>query len=537
MGVSVVVILSSRRSQLDLLKIQQRSSGICTLRGTNYLDQGGGGGDQKYFTHAQPHKIRPLARFSSIRATMTSPISFTVRPPSAPIRPSPLGNGLRAGPPSRRLFEQGAEDVEEEQGRSRSRPREERLEGFRNGRAHGSVAFLMHQSTADLGRSGERPAEPLVIPAIPNRDWRQSSTRRTPSFRPEDSGRNGPIETYERSGDQPARSGIRNEVRMEVGMNGETGKVEQTEEAVLPDGSASTSIVSVKAEPLSLEEQALRAILAGDAQQESEEERAQRELVIAMGGDGATTPMSEDEAFKRDVATLPKEVSSPKPISATSVDPSQSSLDDYDAVPVSAFGMAMARGMGWNPSSKENTTVHEPKLRPQLLGLGATPMDATVRPTHNHGDSKKKHQDRNTRSGRGFIATSLLVKKERDGSGSGSVTPAGSGSADESDGSRRRRWEDDCDSERESKRRAGERNGDGDGYRDKDRDRGRYETEEEERAKRKASQRERERDRDRYTNGDRERHTNGDGEKYRDDQRDRDERERRRGREQVRDRR
>ncbi len=47
MGVSVVVILSSRRSQLDLLKIQQRSSGICTLRGTNYLDQGGGGGTKQ----------------------------------------------------------------------------------------------------------------------------------------------------------------------------------------------------------------------------------------------------------------------------------------------------------------------------------------------------------------------------------------------------------------------------------------------------------------------------------------------------------
>jgi len=48
MGVSVVVILSSRRSQLDLLKIQQRSSGICTLRGTNYLDQGGGGGPNRF---------------------------------------------------------------------------------------------------------------------------------------------------------------------------------------------------------------------------------------------------------------------------------------------------------------------------------------------------------------------------------------------------------------------------------------------------------------------------------------------------------
>jgi len=342
------------------------------------------------------------------------------------------------------------------------------------------------------------------------------------------------METYERTGDGPQRSGLRYAVKTEMEVDEATVKVERTEEAVLSNGSSSrleATIETVKAEPLSLEEQALRAILGGDAPRESEEERAQRELVIGMRS-GTTTPLTEDDAFKRDLAILPEEVSLALSSYQIISDEGQSTLDDYDAVPVSAFGMAMARGMGWNPSSNDNTIVHEPKLRPQLLGLGATPMDVTIRPTHNRGDSKKKHQDRNTRSGRGFIATSLMVKKERDGEASGSVTPAGSGSADESDSSRRRRRDDDYDSGRESKRRDGEKNG------DKDMNGGRYETEEE-RARRKAKERERDRstngDRDRYTNGDRDEHTNGDRERYRDERRDRDDgRDRRRDREEDR---
>ena len=379
-----------------------------------------------------------------------------------------------------------------------------------------------------MGGSDDQTEQILIIPAIPNRDWRQSSTRRTQSYRPENPRQDEPMETHERTGGGPQRSGLRYASRTEVETNGETVNVEQTEEAVKPNGSTSTS--EVKIEPLTLEEQALRAVLAGDVQRESEEERAQRELVIAMES-GATTPMTEDDAFKRDVATLPQEVGgaslSYKPI----VDAHQSTLDDYDAVPVSAFGMAMARGMGWNPSSKDNTIVYEPKLRPQLLGLGATPMDVTVRPTHSRGDSKKNHQDRSARSGRGFIATSLLVKKGRDGEMSGSVTPAGVGSADGSDGSRRRRKEDDYHEGGESKRREGEQNGDTNAYRD--RHRSKYETDEK-RARRKSRERdiERDRERDRYTNGDRERYTNN-YEKHREERRNRDDddRERRRERE------
>ena len=439
---------------------------------------------------------------------MTAPISFIVRPPSASYRPSPLGNGSRhdAGPPSRRFFEQGDDNEEDERRHVALRPRDERVDGIRNGRTHGYAAFFYERrGESDVNYSDERPVEPLVIPAIPNRDWRQAASRRVPSFRPENQRGNGIEEAHERTGVEPQNSGLRYAVKTEVAINGneETVKVEQTEGFFSTNGSASASTsVVVKAEPLSLDEQALQALLAGDARKESADERAHRELVIAMESDGTTTPMTEEDAYKRDVAILPDEVS----LSTSSIDSFiniasialQSTLDDYQAVPVSAFGMAMVRGMGWNPSSKENMAVHEPKLRPQLLGLGATPMDVTIRPTHNRGDSKKRQQDRNARSGRGFIATSLMVKRERDGATAGSITPVGSGSDNDAEGIRRRRREEDYDDGREKKRRGEERsvNGNGEGYRERQR----YETEEQ-RSRRK--EKEREEDRWRLRNGDR----------------------------------
>ena len=464
---------------------------------------------------------------------MTAPISFIVRPPSAPYRPSPLGNGSRhgAGPPSRRFFEQGDDNEDDERRPTSSRTRDERVEGFRNGHLHGyAKSVLTKRGESDVDDSGERPVEPLVIPAIPNRDWRQTSSRRVPSYRPEAQRRNESGDSHVRTGDEPQTSGLRYAVKTEVEIdeNVETIKVEQTEGIASTNGLASASTSGViKTEPLSLDEQALQALLAGDARQESADERAQRELVIAMESDGTSTLMTEEDAYKRDVATLPEEVSfigtfHYPPVDAASI-ALQSTLDDYHAVPVSAFGMAMARGMGWNPSSQENTIVHEPKLRPQLLGLGATPMDVTIRPTHHRGDSKKKKQDRNTRSGRGFIATSLMVRKERDGASAGSITPAGSGSDTDAEGSRRRRREEEYDSGRENKRRREERsvNGNGEGHRESER----YETEEE-RSKRKGNEREEERwrsrgdDRDvRHTNGGRNGYTNGDRGQDREDRR------------------
>lgn len=418
------------------------------------------------------------------------------------------------GPPSRRLFEQGDDDEDDEDRRGSSsarRPRDERVDGFSNGRSRGYVDMFVTASRAEHVRES-RKEEPLVIAALPNRDWRESS-RRTPTFRPESRQlAREDIITHERTGDGPQRSGIRRivkeEVKVEPGAE-DHSTVHVKREAVVQDErstvtTATTTTVNVKAEPLTEEErlhqEALAALLAGRSENETDDERAQRELRIEMQQNKLN--ISEEDAFKRDMKTLPAEVRSLKPTRDAAGADDQSTLDDYESVPVSAFGLAMARGMGWNPKADDNTTVHEPKVRPQLLGLGATPMDPTIRPTHSK--SKKDRQaDRNAKSGRGFIATSLLVKKEREGSG----TPAASRSGSPGSEKRRREDGDDRDVKRERTDRYDDRDRNGrdrendsrrdredDMRRDRDYDtrRGRECETEEERARRKARERERE---------------------------------------------
>ncbi|WRT70735.1 uncharacterized protein IL334_007733 [Kwoniella shivajii] len=419
---------------------------------------------------------------------MSQPISFTVRPPSsAPYRPSPLGNGgsfrNKVGPPSRRLFENGHESEDEDEdfhssGRHSSRPRDEKIEGFGNGRVLG----------------GEKPAGPLVIPALPNKDWRNaatasSSSRKAPSYRPETKDSKETVETHERTGDGPQRSGLRKLDNIDYNDGYSTVKIEHVEEAPTDISvKEEEEAPSVKKEPLTLEEQALQAILTGDVKTETEEERLQRELVISSNN------LTEEEAFKRDIDELPEE----------------STAEDYAAIPVSAFGEAMARGMGWNPSSKEGTKIHEPKLRPALLGLGATALEKPLSPSRNGSSSSSKKPKTTKRDSMKYNLGEILIKKEKEGSSSGVSTPNGSSrrTSPESDSKRRR----DDDDIRESKRYETDEERARRKARERERD---YETDEE-RARRKAKERER---RERY-DGDRDR--NG---SY--DRRDRDDRDRR----------
>lgn len=248
---------------------------------------------------------------------MPAPVSFTVRPPgSAPYRPSPLGSGAR-GPPSRRLFEDHRdEDDDEDEGhynvRRSQKPKDERIEGFGNGRIIGYVSSsrIDHKHQLIFIHSGDEPERPLIIPALPNRDWRASSSnRRAPSYRPDSRGATEPVETHERVGDQPQRSGLRTVVKAEMQADdGEVAvKVERRDE--YEASSALNGIsgpgIEVKEEPLTLEEQALQAILHGDVPTETEEERLRRELIIDMGKD---KPLSEEDALKRDIEALPEEV-------------------------------------------------------------------------------------------------------------------------------------------------------------------------------------------------------------------------------------
>lgn len=49
----------------------------------------------------------------------------------------------------------------------------------------------------------------------------------------------------------------------------------------------------------------------------------------------------------------------------------ESTLDDYDDIPVAKFGFAMLRGMGLNDEEIKSAKSKEPELRPKGMGLGA----------------------------------------------------------------------------------------------------------------------------------------------------------------------
>ncbi|KAF4533426.1 hypothetical protein B566_EDAN001151 [Ephemera danica] len=68
-------------------------------------------------------------------------------------------------------------------------------------------------------------------------------------------------------------------------------------------------------------------------------------------------------------------------------DKEEPTLDDYTKVPVSDFGLAMLRGMGWSPGkgmgkNPKVVTVKEPTIRPRGMGLGA---ELTKPPTKTEG--------------------------------------------------------------------------------------------------------------------------------------------------------
>jgi hypothetical protein len=385
--------------------------------------------------------------------------------------------------------------------RSRGGVKEEKFDGFSaNGRG--------------LGRRSS--PDPLVIAPQPNKDWREAKRAGAPSYRPAE--QTGPVITHERTGDEPQRAGLRF-LKREPGDDVKREEVKREEEPAEEDIKPSDADLEER-KPLTLEERALQAVLAGDTEGATAS-AVPADFTISTGANARSFPTDED-ALRRDLAALPQE----------------SNLDDYDAVPIEAFGAAILRGMGYNPAN--DTKVHVPKPRPALLGLGATALSAELPPTSKKKDPKKRKEAYATRGGRGFNASNLLVKSgtntprsdreiegrnDRDVNSREPERDSRNGTPDD----RRRRRDDDDDDGRDAKRR--------DDRRDRDRrDDRRYETEEE-RARRKARERERDRDRD-YRRDDRSRRDDRDrrdDRERRDDRRD-SERDRDRNRDDRRDR-
>jgi hypothetical protein len=117
-------------------------------------------------------------------------------------------------------------------------------------------------------------------------------------------------------------------------------------------------------------EDAQRKGVKMEEDKETEDQKALRAILAETNGikhegplvDIIPTPISEADAYKQDVDELPD----------------TATLDDYARVPVSQFGAALLRGMGWKEGTaatrKNGKGLVEPYLpaaRPALLGIGA----------------------------------------------------------------------------------------------------------------------------------------------------------------------
>lgn len=306
-----------------------------------------------------------------------------------------------------------------------------------------------------------KPAGPLVIPALQNRDWRELARKRktanlyVPPSGAATTGADGSVGglgTRDTINSGPQLSGL------QVGSNKrmKTEDVDMEEEATPPP----PSTVQAKTEETE-DQKALRLLLAGDDPSEGQ--------IIDI-----IPPPSEDEAYRQDVVELPD--------SAT--------LDDYDRVPVSQFGAALLRGMGWKEGEAATRRVGKngekkgmvepwlPTSRPALLGIGAKEKEAL-----DDGSSLGKKGGVTKKRGKPDTKYMPLLKVEKRGgddrdsrereSRSGSSSRRRSPEPEERKCSRRsspdpdRRRDRDRDYDRDKDRRGEDR------YRERDRDRDR----------------------------------------------------------------
>ncbi|GBE83840.1 Pre-mRNA-splicing factor spp2 [Sparassis crispa] len=313
-----------------------------------------------------------------------------------------------------------------------------------------------------LHEKRKEPQGPLVIPALKNKDWRELARKRKALYVPPsaqaETGADGSVGGF----------GTRDAINSGAQLSGLQMKkrVKLEDEAMAVEEAHETQVVAKVENEVKEEEtedqKAIRLLLA----------RARSDDATGLDGPAieAIPPPSEDDAYRQDVVELPE----------------SASLEDYERIPVSQFGAALLRGMGWKEgtsASKKNKGLIEPWLpqaRPALLGIGAKEREV-------FDDGSKGKKGRKGKPDKKYIP---VVKRERQpGEGSGSGTGSGTSSrrrspspirtssrrASRSPSPERRRDRDrrdadyDRDKGRDSKDREPDLNRDRGGNRDRDR--------------------------------------------------------------------
>lgn len=278
--------------------------------------------------------------------------------------------------------------------------------------------------------AGPKKAGPLVIPSLPNKDWRQAAggkRKKKDRYIPDSVGTFKVGGPPVKPGDEKTQGGMgtRDVINSTVVVGGlELGKkdkvdvMEIEEEVVVEE--VVEEVVVAKVEDTE-EQRALRELLAGERVEGGVKEL---EVILPAAGDNRGPPVDESDAFRRDVSTRPDEVrlrSRPLPELANNPSLAQSTLEDYARVPVGSFGIALLRGMGWKEGTAASRTgragpveAFVPTARPSLLGIGAKPMAEVL------GQEKGKNGKIVRRDKREDMKYVPVLKKEREGSASGS---------------------------------------------------------------------------------------------------------------------
>lgn len=360
-----------------------------------------------------------------------------------------------------------------------------------------SFLYIDKMETCVLTRDGPRshskhakaPTGPLVIAALPNKDWRKaaedlranrsssgSGRRRKEMYLPESSNgsmsmqsgsagssrsKSGPREVDAINTEQvvgglsvgaaaPARPGLPSSGGTEEAVEQVRQEIDAVVAVTTPSlASPVDSPMDTRTTPpppstvapmphpaLTDEQRALRELLGHDAAAGDEADHVPEAIISAPDHRGG--PIDEAEAFKRDVDTRPDEVlaslshlfclaqrtCADLSLSLSfSLQSSQASLEDYARVPVGQFGLAMLRGMGWQPgqaasrSGRGAIEAHVPSARPSLLGIGAKPMAESLGTDPGAGAKGGKGGKPAPRvSKRDEMRFVPLVKKEREGS-------------------------------------------------------------------------------------------------------------------------
>ncbi|KAI0631179.1 DExH-box splicing factor binding site-domain-containing protein [Trametes polyzona] len=370
-------------------------------------------------SESESFKVPPLPRHLSGNNTPNSPLARSTPP-------SPKRN-------SRTYTERDSSDED-------SGPEDELVTGF-------------DQFGVQRLHEKPKPQGPLVIPALKNRDWREFAHKRKQLYVPPSAaavtgadGSVGGLGTRDTINSGPQLTGLQVKKKLKVEENEDEPMPEPEAQAPAPAGE------EVKKEEETDDQKALRAILAS----------------AASGGDGGIDgpqidiipAPSEDDAYRQDVEELPE----------------SASLEDYERVPVSQFGAALLRGMGWKEgmaASKRGKGMVEPWLpqaRPALLGIGAKEREVF--------DDGSKKKGGKARPERRYVP---VIKKERREGGESESGREGSSRPRSPVSSSRH------GSKRPSRSPSPDRRKDRDSRRD-DRDRDRY----------RESDRERDKDRDRH---------------------------------------